>query len=173
MHRRLGITLGACSMAVAAVLAVPAQAGTASTTNGNHPAAACVTGGPTVVQIGVQMSSTVEVQNHTVHFTPRINPLTISDGRGTGTLTAIVGVRWPTADGRGQLVFFWHGSHFLGWDSKIESQTAKVRSTAPGSFTVTYNGTQKVHYGFSGTMLISDAAPAAGTANPVRIQRQR
>jgi LppP/LprE lipoprotein len=41
---------------------------------------------------------------------------TIGDGVG-GVVTAQVGMPDPTADGYGDLVFFFHGRRFLGWDS--------------------------------------------------------
>jgi hypothetical protein len=102
-------------------------------------AAACAKVGPGVVEIGNQMSATVEASDHTEHFTPFTEPLTIRDGRGTGTVTAILGVRYPTADAHGQLVFFWHGNHFLGWDTNYESLTVmRLWSTAPGLFKVKF-----------------------------------
>jgi hypothetical protein len=39
--------------------------------------------------------------------------LTVPDGHG-GFLTAVLAVRWPTADGYGQYVLFWHDTTFLG-----------------------------------------------------------
>lgn len=41
--------------------------------------------------------------------------VTVPDGRG-GTLTAVLAVRFPTADGLGQYVLFWHDKTFLGSD---------------------------------------------------------
>jgi LppP/LprE lipoprotein len=104
-----------------------------------NAAAACAKGGPSVVEIGNQMSATVEASDHTEHFTPFTEPLTIQDGRGTGTVTAMVGVRYPTADAHGQLVFFWHGTHFLGWDTNYESLAImRLSSPAPGLFQVKF-----------------------------------
>lgn len=37
----------------------------------------------------------------------------VADGHG-GWLTAVPAVRWPTADGYGQVVLFWHDRVFLG-----------------------------------------------------------
>jgi hypothetical protein len=42
--------------------------------------------------------------------------VTVPDGHG-GTLTAALAVRFPTADGYGQLVLFWHDKAFLGSDN--------------------------------------------------------
>jgi hypothetical protein len=51
----------------------------------------------------------------------RIGPrVTVPDGHG-GTITAAIGLRHPSADGKGQLVFFFHGRKFLGWDTSHES----------------------------------------------------
>jgi hypothetical protein len=40
----------------------------------------------------------------------------VPDGHG-GWLTAVPTVRWPTADGYGQLVLFWHDRTFVGSDA--------------------------------------------------------
>jgi hypothetical protein len=37
----------------------------------------------------------------------------VPDGHG-GWLTAVPAVRWPTADGFGQVVLFWHDRTFIG-----------------------------------------------------------
>jgi hypothetical protein len=64
--------------------------------------------------------------------------VTIDDGQG-GTLTAAVGQRYPTADAHGQLVFFWHGTRFLGLDSVRESDSiTRLSGTRTGAFRVTY-----------------------------------
>lgn len=93
---------------------------------------------PSIEEIGLQMSRTVEGVHATTHFTAQGEPLTIPDGEG-GWLTAIQGVRYPTADGYGQLVFFWRNATFLGWDSKSESNVIKgISSAGPGAFSVTF-----------------------------------
>jgi hypothetical protein len=129
------------------------------------------------------MARTVEVSDHKTHFAPAGRPLTIKDGRGTGTLTAVVGTRFPTADGAGQLTFFWHNRRFLGWDSRYESaRIMRVRSPAAGTFTTTYAhyGPHDalccptlhpviVHSGWSGTILISDGAPPKGPGSGVKV----
>lgn len=66
------------------------------------------------------MRRTREVPYPGTHF-KKISPrVTVPDGNG-GTITAVIGVRSPTADGYGQLVFFFHGRRFLGWDTARES----------------------------------------------------
>jgi len=42
------------------------------------------------------------------------------DGAGHA-ITAVVGVRWPSADAKGQLLFFWHDRKFIGWASATEA----------------------------------------------------
>jgi len=62
----------------------------------------------------------------------------VPDGQG-GTLTAVIGQRYPTADGYGELVFFWHNRDFLGWDCDHEHfDIIDVSSPGPGRITVTY-----------------------------------
>jgi LppP/LprE lipoprotein len=98
---------------------------------------------PSVQEIGLEMSRTVEGSGAdgppSTHFTAFGEPLTVSDGEG-GWLTAIIGVRFPTADAYGQLVFFWHNADFLGWDSKYESNVIRRTTPAgPGEIRVTYD----------------------------------
>lgn len=65
----------------------------------------------------------------------------VGDGRG-GSLTAVIGVRMPTADGKGQLVFLFHNRAFIGWDSNRESPAiAGLRGAGTRRFSVRY-----VHY---------------------------
>jgi LppP/LprE lipoprotein len=54
---------------------------------------------------------------------------TTRDGAG-GSITAVVGLRQPSADGKGQLLFFFRGRRFLGWDRIYES-IAIDRISAP------------------------------------------
>ena len=138
MQRILCAALG---VVVAAALAAPVVAARLAEA---APVAHCPTPRtqalvqPSLVEIGLRMSGTIEVAYPSTHFTPWSDPLTIADGRG-GTLTAIVGVRYPTADAKGQLVFFWHGRQFLGWDSRYESNAiVGLSSPAPGVFAVRF-----------------------------------
>jgi hypothetical protein len=83
------------------------------------------------------MRRTVEVGSRpTVDFRPLGRRVTIPDGHG-GRLTAIAGVRHPTADAFGQLIFFFHGRHFLGWDSNHEKTALSVKASR-GEFVGTY-----------------------------------
>ncbi len=47
------------------------------------------------------------------HLQPFGKIVTVPDGFG-GTLTAVPAVRWPTADGYGQMVLFWHDRTLIG-----------------------------------------------------------
>lgn len=65
----------------------------------------------------------------------------VSDGRG-GSLTAIVGLRRPTADAKGQLVFFFHNRRFLGWDAtRMSIAIYPPRAAGSRRFSIRY-----VHY---------------------------
>jgi LppP/LprE lipoprotein len=100
------------------------------------PAAAA--SGPTPMSVVRKwMRRTVEVApGRTVDFRPLGRRVTIGDGHG-GSLTAVVGVRNPTADAYGQLIFFFHGRRFLDWDSDHENPQVAVRASG-GAFAATY-----------------------------------
>lgn len=89
------------------------------------------------------MARTVEVDDPKIHFAPPVpgeepNLVSVSDGKG-GWLTASVGRRTPSADGYGQLVFFFHNDDFVGWDSKYESTSIRsIEGYGIGCFKVTY-----------------------------------
>jgi hypothetical protein len=89
--------------------------------------------------IRLWMRRTVEVgSDPSVHFRHVGGKAVTSDG-ARGTLTAAIGVRHITADGKGQLVFFFRGGKFLGWDSKYEIASIKdVKNAGEGRFDVTY-----------------------------------
>jgi hypothetical protein len=132
------------------------------------------------------MHHTIEIGTRGEYFRPIGKPLTIRDGRGTGTLTAIVGGRYPTADGLGQIVFFWHNRTFIGPSSKYETvAVVKLRSPAPGTLVIWYAQYRpsdptccpslpplKVTYGWSGHILISNGVPPKGTGTPPRVRYQ-
>ena len=128
-------------LALACILALPvsrAAAGGPAPSSGSNAFSP-----PTMAQIRAVMARTVEVQNPSESFVPEGKPVTISDGRGTGTITAVVGRRNPTADGLGQLVFFFHNATFVSWDTNVESEQIQgIQARAPGMFAVTYT-----HYG--------------------------
>ncbi|GAA4633104.1 hypothetical protein GCM10023196_069330 [Actinoallomurus vinaceus] len=83
------------------------------------------------------LARTVEAPDPSTHFVLDRRPVTTSDRQG-GTLTAVVGQRYPTADGMGQLVFFWHGTRFLGWDAVTETDAVRGLTGGPGYFRITY-----------------------------------
>lgn len=114
--RSRGAAAVALSACLAAFTAPPARAG-GLPARSPHAHAAAVT--PLSV-VRHWMRRTHEGTYRRVHF-KKISPrVTVPDGRG-GTITAVIGVRYPTADGKGQLVFFFHGRKFLGWDTARES----------------------------------------------------
>jgi hypothetical protein len=93
---------------------------------------------PSFREIARLMRRTTEVGLPREHFAPIGRPQITTDGAGS-ELTAMVGRRSPTADGYGQLVFFWHGDRFLGWDTSSERTAIKdVVVHAPRAFAVTY-----------------------------------
>lgn len=142
---------------------------------------------PGAAQINRVMSTTVEVTDRREHFKAFGRGLTIRDGRGTGALTAVVGVRYPTADAYGQVVFFWHNRRFVGWDSPWEKTAImRVWSPAPGVFAIKYARyrardplccpTRKplvIRSAWSGAMFIANGVPPRGPGKPVRITRLR
>jgi len=93
---------------------------------------------PSLEEIGFRTGATVETNDKNTHFSPWSDAVTVRDGTGGG-LTAIVGVRFPTADGYGQVVFFWHNTTFVGLDSSTESvQVKSLNAPSAGVFVVTY-----------------------------------
>lgn len=135
-------------------------------------------------EINRVMSHTVEVKDPTEHFTASGGePITVPDGRG-GTLTAVVGTRFPTADGYGQLVFFWHNQTYLG--TSAVSEASEIESLQPNgvaSFTVTYANyaptdpmvnpslpPQSVHYTWNGQSLNASVAQAKGTMLGIQVK---
>lgn len=93
---------------------------------------------PSPQAVAAVMASTVEADNTSEHFVPAGPPATASDGGG-GTLTAEIGMRTPSTDGHGRLVFFWRNDEFLGWDGSRESLgILNLTTSGPGGFVVTY-----------------------------------
>jgi len=68
---------------------------------------------PSRTQIRRQLRKVVEVGYPSTHFSMIDGPLTVGDGAGHA-ITAVIGVRWPTADAKGQMLFFWHDRKFMG-----------------------------------------------------------
>lgn len=83
------------------------------------------------------MRRTYEENNPSTYFTESGSPVIVSDGNG-GYITAVHGTRYPTVDGYGQLVFFWHNNDFIGWDATYESTLSKISNSGPGYFVVSY-----------------------------------
>jgi hypothetical protein len=93
--------------------------------------------GPSTSAVRNIMHRTFETQTPSEHFVPSATPVTTHDAQG-GLLTAVIGLRHPSADGKGDLVFFWHDRDFIGWDSDAEAiSTLKVVAVS-GGFAVTY-----------------------------------
>jgi hypothetical protein len=100
-----------------------------------------VDGVPTMGRIKDVMARTVEKKNPRTHFVRSGVVATVSDGHG-GKLSAVVGRRSGAADSGGEVVFFFHGTKFLGWDGDTETGGVKSLSGAgTGAFKVRY-----VHY---------------------------
>lgn len=141
---------------------------------------------PSLTQIKGRLYHTVEIGSPGIHFRLAGKPLTIWDGRGTGTLTAALGARAPAADGEGQVIFFWHGNRFNSQSAGYETaQVDRLASPAAGTFIITYTRFRasdpaccptlprlKVTYGWSGHLLISNGVPPKGHGRPVKVTYQ-
>ena len=131
---------------------------------------------PSAKEIERELSRTVETKNPKQHFKADGDAVTTSDGAG-GVLTAVAGVREPSADDTGELVFFWHGDTFLGWDSLFESKRLVLKSAGPGRFAVTYadytgKATSRpvsVTYVWSGSNLVPDSSPPSESGTPISV----
>ncbi len=140
-------------------------------------------------QIRAVMARTVETAQPMVHFAPADAALTVDDGRGAGSLTAIVGMRTSMNARVGQLVFFWHSipggkSVFLGWDSSDETgRVLRLASPGQGAFSITYAhfaprdaaccpslAPVRVDSGWSGSILISNGVPPRAPGAPIRVK---
>jgi hypothetical protein len=115
----------------------PAPSTPSPSTPSSPPVSAPATGVPSRAEIARVMARTAEAGTPEEHFVPGDRPRTAPDGQG-GTLTAVIGQRHPTSDGHGQIVFFWHGTRFLGWDSVFESDSITRVAPAGNGFRATY-----------------------------------
>ncbi len=106
-HRWLGGTARTVLLpgVLLALTAVPATMASASV-EWAAPAVRAALPAPGMMQIRAVMARTVEVVHPMIHFAPAGPALTIDDGRGAGSLTAIVGMRTAMNARVGQLVFF-------------------------------------------------------------------
>jgi hypothetical protein len=141
---------------------------------------------PGMAQIKARLSHTREIGSRGAYFVPAGTPLTIKDGRGTGSLTVVIGKRYPTAHGLGEIVFFWHNATFIGMSSTYETPAVvKLQSPARGTFVITYARykhtdrvccprlkPRTVRYGWSGHILISNGVPPKGAGSPPRVKYQ-
>lgn len=104
-------------------------------------------------QPALNQQTVIQAMRHTVlandpasfFIPPPGNPLEIiytPDGQG-GWLAAAIGALapggFPSADGKGHLVFFFHNNKFVGWDAAAMSTSIKnLTTTGNGIFKVTY-----------------------------------
>jgi hypothetical protein len=129
------------------------------------------------------MQATTEVGDSQENFAMPSKQVVVSDGNG-GYLTAVVGTRNPTADGYGQLVFFFHNNQFIGLNATTEAaQINSVKPNAKHGFVVTYANyakddpmvapslpPQSVTYTWNGQQMSPSAALAAGVTNGIEVQ---
>lgn len=101
------------------------------------------------------MQRTVEVDTPEIHFRAISHRAVVSDGHG-GSVTAVVGVRHITADGHGQLIFFFHNQRFVGWDSRFESLNTDVRAAGARRFDADY-----AHYSSDDALCCPSLAPVS------------
>lgn len=93
---------------------------------------------PATTKVAAVMGHVHEIQNPSEHFVPTGN-LVLSSGPEGAMYSAIVGTRFPTADGYGQLVFFFAGNRYVGVNSTAEATAiTQVYAYSDGRFAVTY-----------------------------------
>ena len=139
---------------------------------------------PSTAQITGRLRHTIEIGTRGEYFRQLGRAHTIRDGRGTGTLTAVVGGRYPTADALGQIVFFWHNQTFIGLSAGYETpEVVSIKSPAVGTIVIRYAQYRSkdpaccpslppraVTYGWSGRILISNGVPPTGNGRPPRVK---
>jgi len=92
----------------------------------------------TAASVRALLAATHEVDYPDEHFSLQGSPVVTADGHG-GTLTAAIGERDPSADGKGMIVAFWHNATFVGFAQDFEVLAIdSVRSAGPSRFTVLY-----------------------------------
>lgn len=134
-------------------------------------------------QIDTVLKATTESKYKTEHFAaPQAKQTVVTDGVG-GTLAAVVGTRFPTADGYGQLVFFWHNGQFIGTSGTTEaSEILSVQPTGPARFTVAYANykstdpmvapslpPQTVVYSWNGMQMVASDPLQPGVTNQIHV----
>ena len=167
--------------------AAPLFAGVAATLLTLAPAAAASAAGyqgltrSAVLQV---LGAASEVGTSGEHLGLAGKIVTVPDGYG-GTLTAVPVVRFPTADGYGQYVLFWHDKTFLGSDRLAQLPSLGDESVSVG---ITGSGTgyvivqfaqyrktdpmvapslppEQVTYRWDGHRLVASQAVSAATGN--------
>lgn len=126
---------------------------------------------PSAFAIESQLNNIVEVRDPAVMLSIESDPLTISDGQG-GSLTAAIGGKFRSADGFGQLLVFWHGKDYIGWNTPYLSTYIHLSSTAPGVFVARFAQYQSndaiccpslppaiILYRWDGTRIIASSTP--------------
>jgi hypothetical protein len=118
--------------------AQPTPASAVQTPNTTAPTSTASSGKivPPQYEINADLRRTVEVSDPSFSFLPD-ETVTVSDGNG-GWLTAVHGTRNPTADGYGQLIFFWHNNQFIGYDATYESNQSSIADSGSGYFVISY-----------------------------------
>lgn len=114
--------------------------------------------------------------------------VTVSDGHG-GTITAVPAVRFPTADGYGQLIVFWHNNQLIGSQSLTrlpllgyEATMVAIYHSGPNSITLKFTRYKPsdptccptlspgyVTYHWSGKSLVASAPVPSGVGNGMRM----
>lgn len=106
-----------------------------------------------------------------------------ADGRG-GSLTAVIGLRMPSADAKGQLIFFFHNRRFLGWDANRTSISIySLRAAGARRFSASYAHYARndalccpslrpvtVRYRWTGSRLVASRRPP-NLGSQVRLRR--
>lgn len=133
----LGLAAVGCQPPVAS--GPPASPSTAAHAKASTAASApsSAGGGPALSAVQSIMSRTVEVANPSTHFVPVGVQATAHDDAG-GTFTAVVGERANAADAGGKIVFFWHGTRYVGTNSDTETESVSLKG-GTDAFKITYS----------------------------------
>jgi hypothetical protein len=200
----IGVAVGVNSRRSVIVEPTPATASTtttpATTTTTTMPVSTTTTSTPVTDTtasaplvpdyVTAATARTVETDTPSEHFLASGDLVATPDGAG-GWLRAIVGLRTPTADGKGVLVFFFHNQSFIGWDADQEAMSIlDLKAAGPRAFTVTYANYAAadplvgaslppavITYTWDGTNFVPDAPPPPGvydlnapTANAIHVK---
>ncbi len=132
----IGVGFGLSDHRTVIVEPAPATTPTTTTTTPTTTTTTTTTTAPSPYPdfVVAAMTRTVEVDFPTEHFMPSGALVSTADA-----LQAIIGIRTPTADAKGQLVFFFHDHAFVGWDAGREAISVfGLEAAGPRSFKVTY-----------------------------------